>query len=78
MTVNKILKCSRAFPLGSIDDFYKVETFSGGELLIFVKIMQNVFDVLCYRSEKKYFCRYQFPRYVWYEEDIVEYLQKEL
>lgn len=76
--VSKVLKCSRAYPLGSIWSWFQVETLSGGELLIFINLRSEIFDVLCFRVEKLYLCRYQFPRYSWTDEDIVEYLKKEL
>ena len=76
--ISKVLKCSRAFPLGSVWSWYQVETFSGGQLLIFINLLSDIFDVLCFRVEKLYFCRYKFPRYSWNDEDIVEYLKKEL
>lgn len=76
--ISKVLKCSRAFPLGSVGSWYQVETDSGAEILIFVNIKQVFFDVLVFKVEKLYFCRYQFPRFSWYEEDIVEYLKKEI
>lgn len=76
--VSKVLKCSRAFPYRSIDYFQSVTSLSGAMLLIFVKHTVDFHDVLCYNVETSYFCRYQFPKRVWYVEDVIEYLKKEL
>lgn len=76
--INKVLRLSRPFPLGSVSEFYNIDTYSGAGLLIFVKINKDFFDVLCFRQDVLYFCRYQFPRYAWYIEDVLEYLKSNL
>lgn len=78
MAISKILKCSRAFPLGKVDHFQRFTSLSGLILLIFVKYTVDYYDVLCYQSENLYICRYKFPRYSWYVEDIVDYLKENL
>ena len=78
MAISKVLKCSRAFPLGKVDHFQRFTCLSGLIVLIFVKYTTDYFDVLCFQSENLYICRYKFPRYSWYVEDIVDYLKKEL
>ena len=76
--INKIFHSSRAYPLGSVYSWHQVESVSGFPMLIFVNIKPDFWDVLVFLEQNLYFCRYQFPRYSWYVEDIVEYLQVNL
>ena len=75
---SKVLRCSRAYPLGKVAYSQRFSCLSGLDVLIFVKTTVDYHDVLCFQFEDLYFCRYKFPRYSWYFEDIVEFLKKEL
>lgn len=74
--INKVLRSSRAFPLGSVGSFYDVRSPSGARMLFFVKITCEVFDVLVFLQDSSYLCRYKFPRFSWFEEDVIDYLTK--
>lgn len=78
MAISKVLRCSRAYPLGCVTEWQEVTTFAGAKVLIFLKMTTEIWDALVFLYDNKYFCRYQFPRWSWNDEEIVEYLKKNL
>lgn len=78
MSISKIIRSSRSFPLGSVDEIISCKSLNGCELLIIVKYLHEISDVLCIQVGNSYICRYKFPRCSWNLEDIVDFLKKEL